>query len=241
MSKNTAQGSPDGPRLIYGRVNENWSGPNKANEKENVSADKDTASKDFISSEKNDYSDLSFAKIFKEEDILDYDTFSFTDDQGVERNINYAAVMGPFTINGYVEILPDHPFYDPVFNNHSEYTVEDLNPDDENYDEVKEEVNNYYKSVYDQLDNFDVHGGITFFNSVKTDDYDQAVGIIGFDTNHYGDSPHPDSDGYKEYNRNFPIGLPFGNRPGIVWSQESVMLEAERLAEQIAKKYNEKA
>ena len=65
--------------------------------------------------------------------------------------------------------------------------------------------------------NIDVHGGITYHQGR----------VIGFDTNHFTDSYHPES---KLYKLNIAHGCPIP--PGHVWSWEEVTEETKRLAEQ---------
>lgn len=92
--------------------------------------------------------------------------------------------MGPYSINGYIDLPADHPWLqtDPATNT-----------------------------------TINVHGGITYHKGTT----------LGFDTNHYGDSYHPDSDGYQhavEHGLYIPHGHP--------WTWQEVGHELARLAEQ---------
>lgn len=61
-----------------------------------------------------------------------------------------------------------------------------------------------------------VHGGVTF----------QAGRVIGFDTNHAGDAPHPESPYYCDE---------VSYMEGHVWTAEEVLTETLRLCEAVAK------
>lgn len=63
----------------------------------------------------------------------------------------------------------------------------------------------------------DVHGGITY----------QKGTTLSFDTNHYGDSYHPDSDCYQ-FATKHDIYIPHGHH----WTWQEVEAELTRLADQ---------
>lgn len=52
--KGTAQGSPDGPRFIYGKENVNWSGPKRATEHSTLQGNAQSATGDFLSEGQSD-------------------------------------------------------------------------------------------------------------------------------------------------------------------------------------------
>lgn len=67
--KNTAQGSPDGPRMIYGRINANWNGPKRATRRtHNATREKD----DFAQPHSYDCS-YEHREFFNEESLKNLD------------------------------------------------------------------------------------------------------------------------------------------------------------------------
>lgn len=105
------------------------------------------------------------------------------------RGINCMTQLGPFTINGYIELPDNHPWFD------------------------EEEDLQYLTGV-------DVHGGITYHEGR----------VIGFDTNHLFDGPHPEAE-LTDQGKIFLFRRNYGEH-GHVWTWEEVETETRRLADQ---------
>ena len=109
----------------------------------------------------------------------------------IHRGIDCMTQMGPFTINGYIELPENHPW---------------LNEGDLHY-----------------FTGVDVHGGITYHEGR----------VIGFDTNHLGDRPHPDSPAVQQglvgtlEEWDYVTGM-----PSRVWTQAMVVDETKNFAHQ---------
>ncbi|MHB2252904.1 hypothetical protein [Corynebacterium aurimucosum] len=111
-----------------------------------------------------------------------------TDERFTHQGINCMVQMGPFSINGYIELPDNHPWLDEA---------EDLQ----------------------FFDGVDVHGGLTYHKGR----------VIGFDTNHAGDEPHPSSE-FGYLTRGISTLSMFGEIPRS-WTWEEVEAETRRLAE----------
>lgn len=88
--------------------------------------------------------------------------------EGKLERLNHAGIeclvaMGPFSINGYIELPEGHPWL------------------------VEGDVEGDVSSLPDEAG--DVHGGATFYSFEHR--------ILGFDTNHLTDLPHPESPQYS--------------------------------------------
>lgn len=67
-NRGTANGPADGPRIIYGLVNRNWAGPDRANEGADVSSDAKSAVSDFYEDDSDKKYDAAYDQIT---DLLD--------------------------------------------------------------------------------------------------------------------------------------------------------------------------
>lgn len=105
------------------------------------------------------------------------------------RGINCMTQLGPFTINGYIELPENHPWFD------------------------EEEDLQYFTGV-------EVHGGITYHEGR----------VIGFDTNHFFDGPHPEAE-LTDRDKIFLIRRNYGDHVHV-WTWEEVETETRRLADQ---------
>lgn len=122
-----------------------------------------------------------------------------TDRRFTHQGINCMTQMGPFSINGYIELPGNHPWLDEA---------EDLQ----------------------YFDDVEVHGGVTYHKGR----------VIGFDTNHAGDCPHPEAE-FSGLIKTFPNLSFFSGFADIahIWEWEEVEAETRRLAEQAANAFKE--
>lgn len=98
---------------------------------------------------------------------------------GESNGYSYKVIMGPITVNGYLELPEDHSWT---------------------------HIDDSWSIPWN------VHGGVTY----------RKGNVIGFDTNHYGDGDHPDSQRYKDMTE---AGYGHLLSDGKVWSPYDVLTE----------------
>lgn len=115
MSKGTAQGSPDGPKYIYGKENINWNGPKRAS-KNNLDGDAQSASNDFNTTEekgisgeewdsKRIESTSEFLKYMLEDEGISIVSFFNLDDEDLDDHIvDFVESKPKYTTDDYYAI-----------------------------------------------------------------------------------------------------------------------------------------
>ena len=117
MSKSTAQGSPDGPKYIFGKENVNWAGPKQAADNKDLQGDVHSVMSDFVSQ------DEWIRDFIENRPVSEYDTYNHckyakdaASELGVQRSeiaqsmesfINIAADYMPIEYQGQEMILLD--------------------------------------------------------------------------------------------------------------------------------------